>query len=221
MSRSSYKLRRSRPAAAAAALLALFLCGCQEMGYHRRGAELDLKGKILVVPLRDVGNYYYDSREGVVIADSAVRELLLNSRTLDPLPGDLAKGPVRSSMLGSVDWGEVGKSVGADYVVHGSLDELRWKDPADPMLPRCLFKVTYSVYSVAAKSEVYSCSKSGRYPFTLLSDRGVSVYEMGTDVFTEKSYEYIGSVIARTFYGYVTSAAEEESIQSMPHPVKR
>lgn len=220
MAESAWKPARRFWRAAAVALAALCAGGCSQMGYYGHAAELKLKGRILVVPLSDADNYYYDSKEGVAIAEAVVGELVRNSKTLDPIPPEKAKGPVRSAILGPVDWAEVGGGTGADYVLYGSLDELLWKDPADPMLPRCVFRVTYSVYSVALKTNVYTSTKAGKYPHRLLSDSGVSVYEMGTDLFTERSYQYIGHVIARTFYRYESSPSEEESIKSIPRDAK-
>jgi len=118
-------------------------------------------------------------------------------------------------------WKEIGSALAADYLVHGSIDNISWTDPEDPIMPRCIFTVSYAVFDVVAGADVYSVTKAGRYPYMLAGDRGVSVFEMGPEGLRVRAFLYIGQLIARTFYAYHTDQFEKDALSTTKHETHR
>ena len=200
----------------------MLLAGCLGPQPVTHPAALKAEGGVLFVPFSDRENYYYDSQEGVGIAEAASEVLRISAKRLTPVPYEAVRGLVRSSVMEeSVDWKAVGQAAKANYVVHGAINRIAWNDPSEPSIPRCIFTVTYGVYDVAVGADSYRATRSGRYPFTLVADKGVTVYEMGPEGLRSRALIYIGRVVSRTFYRATISAAENEALSSKEEQLPR
>jgi hypothetical protein len=204
------------------AATSLVMAGCIAENRVTQRETLSVKGRIVFVPLRDSSGYYYDSANGVAVANAAVEALATNARRVSPVPYGAARGVVRSGIMEQkVDWQKAGQAAKADFVVYGSIDEISWKDPDNPGIPKCIFTITYSVYNVAKGADIYGVTLSGRYPFLMLADQGITVYEMGAEGLKKKSLVYIGQVMSRTFYSSEIHAAEKDTLVARPRKLSR
>jgi hypothetical protein len=199
---------------AVAVCAAAALSGCGLSPYAKKSAQIKVSGTVLFVPLRDKASYYYDSAEGLAIANAAMRFMRTKAGAVRLADYASARGPVRSAVMGAPDWTEIAKAARASYVVYGSIDEISWVDPDDPVMPRCLFTVSYHVFDAARGTDAYAATVSGRYPYLLVGDKGTSVFEMGSGGLEARAFAYIGEVIARTFYAHTISQSEDESLTS-------
>ena len=209
-------IRRSAVALLGAALAAASGCaGGSATVSH--GAAVRVSGRLLVVPLKDKERYYYDSEDGMAIANAALLAASSNSKRITPLDYNKVRGLVRGTILDKTisndQWAIITKAAKADYAVYGSVDDLRWQDPNDPGMPRCTFAVTFHVYSRAKGREVYAATVAGTYPVMPGGDMGVTVYEMGREKLQDLSRVYIGTVVARTFYHYELNRIEDRSVR--------
>ncbi len=201
------------------ALVVMLQTGCATpIGTTREKAMVSVKGKIVFIPLRESHYYYYDYEGGTAIANAAVADLLLNSKDLVPVDSAPVRGLVRSTLLAEEvtpdDWALIGRNAGADYIVVGSVDNISWIDPADPITPRCVFTVSFQVIDAASRKVVYSGARSGRYPVMSLGDQGVSVYEMGLDGLKRRAYTHIGQSVGRTFHDYYVRNGEKNAMDN-------
>jgi len=199
-------------------LSAALICGCNgpTIG-ERKDAELTLSGKVLIIPLRDATQYYFDSEEGILIADAAINSLVFGSGKLSAVDYKKSRGPIRGTVLETgltnQQWAAIGRDAGADYMVYGTIGSLSWRDPDDPVIPRCNFNVTYSVFDVAAADVIYTNTVAGTYPYMRYGAKGMSVFDMGAEGLRTRALAYIGQIIARTFYPYETNDLEQNSLQ--------
>ena len=204
------------------AVTSLVMAGCIAENRVIQREALSAKGNVVFVPFKDSSGYYYDSASGTAIANAATEALAINAKRVFPVPYGPARGVVRSGIVEQkVDWQKAGQAAKADFVVYGSIDEISWKDPDDPGIPKCIFTVTYSVYDVAKNADIYGATLSGRYPFLMLADQGITVYEMGAEGLKKKSLVYIGQVLSRTFYSSEIHGAEKNTLVARPRKLSR
>ncbi|MHC4712545.1 MAG: hypothetical protein ACYTAN_04645 [Planctomycetota bacterium] len=200
--------------ALAAALV--FSCGCRVSTHTRRKALLRARGKVLFVPFREGTEFHYDSEGGVVIAVSAATALKSNSSRSSAADSSEARGAVRTLVLAEEitpeDWAAVGAEVGADWVVYGEIIDTSWRDKMDQSIPRCNFTMKYAAVHVPRRRIALARTVSGTYPVRLVADDGVLVFDMSPDMLRFKSYAYMGTVVARTFYVYEISRLEERGL---------
>jgi len=215
-----------RSPAACAALAALFFtAGCRSANYQRRPARVKASGAVVFIPLRDGENFYFDADGGVAIARAATRALDNNASRVEAADFARARGPLRTMILEDKiavgQWARIAREAGADYLVHGSLDRVAWVDPMDQTVPRCTFTITYAVVRAAEPAEVYRTTVSGAYPVNVIADRGVTVYEMGHEGLRTNAYDYIGTLIARTFYPHTLNIFEARGLTEGPDMASR
>lgn len=199
---------------AAACATAAALSGCYNRVSVEQKAIMRVSEPMLIVPFRDAGNFYYDCEAGERIANSAMDALRVAQPTLVVGDYGTARGVVRSFALeqemGDAAWAEIARAAGTRYVLYGSVDNLSWSDPDNPSLPRCIFTVSYSVFDATRAKTVLSAVRKGRYPVQMLGDNGLYVFEMSRDRFRALAYDYVGTVVARTFFDHTTSRREDE-----------
>jgi hypothetical protein len=195
-------------------------CNTPTIG-QRKEAELTLTGKVLVIPLRDAAQYYFDSEDGKLVADAVLNSLKFNAGTLSAIDYNMVRGPIRGAVLETSltkeEWAAIGRDAGVDYMVYGTIGSLSWRDTDDPVIPRCIFTVTYYVFDVAAADVIYTNTIAGSYHYMKYGDKGMSVFDMGGEGLRTRALAYIGEIIARTFYAYNTNDFEEGSIRSAAH----
>ncbi len=198
--------------------LAATLAGCQAPGTTRHKQEIKLApGKVLIVPFREAGAYYYDSQPGTAIADGAVKSLLEGCDRVSPVDYSSVRGLIRTDVMDDgldIDWQQVGKTAKADYVVYGSLDSIGWQDKFDPGLLRCNFLIAYKVLDVKSGKQLYAVTKSGFYP-TAVSSVWTTPGMMPTQAGLEpRAYEYIGSLVAMSFYSCTVQKRDEAAVKT-------
>jgi len=215
-----------RSPAGCLALAALFLAaGCRSANYQRRPARVKAGGPVVFIPLRDAENFYFDAEAGVAIARAATHALENNAPRAQTVDFARARGPLRTMILEDniavAQWARIAREAGADYLVHGSLDHIAWVDPMDQTVPRCTFTITYAVVRAADPAEIYRATVSGAYPVNVIADRGVTVYEMGREGLRTNAYDYIGTLIARTFYPHTLNIFEVRGLSEGPDMASR
>ena len=194
----------------------LFFNACGPRNSERRAPRVAVSGKVVFIPPRAGESFYFDAEAGVRIARAAAIALRTNRPRLVPTDFAVARGPLRSLILEEYispeQWADVARACGADYLVHGTIDRIGWVDPFDPSLPRCTFTLTYSVVEVARAREILRTTVSGAYPVNVIADGGVTVFAMGPDGLRERAYEYMGALLARTFYAHTISVFEVKEL---------
>ncbi len=204
---------------ATVALMAALAAGCAGRTAITKPplVKVGRNARILFVPLRNKQEYYYDHEPGIAMARSASYALEKSTGSLTAVNYTKARGPVRTTFVDNrvttEIWAQIGAQVEADYVVSGSVDSIRWSDPADSSLPRCYFTVSYAVINVAKSKEIYRTMLSGEYPVRLLTDKGVTVFQMGPQGLKDRAYEYIGRLLGRTFYRHEVSVIEDHTLK--------
>lgn len=211
-------MQRAFKAAVTVIVMAALAAGCPRTTIIRPALVRVRRGaRILFVPLRDRQEYYYDHKPGIAVARSASYALEKSTGYLTAVNYAKARGPVRAMVLEDAVtteiWARIGAGLDADYVVSGSIEKIRWLDPADPSLPRCYFSISYVVVDVARRREIYRTMLSGEYPIGLVADEGVTVFDMGPEGLKARAYEYIGRLLGRTFYRHEVSVIEEYTIR--------
>ena len=201
----------------AAAVALAVSCGTSRTTVeHRR--EIKLRpGTVLVVPLRDKENYYYDSLDGGGAADGAILTLAANCPQLAPADYSKVRGLIRSDIMNdgaNLDWTAIGRAAEADYVVYGSVDDIRWGDKWDPSMPRCYFTLTYFVHDVKAGTRIYGVTKAGQYPVTLVGDWDIAQQPPTKQNIEQRARAFMGSLIAKSFYSCTISRLEHETVTS-------
>lgn len=225
------KSRYTSSTGASLAVIALFVAalaasGCAMPDKVRRTAAVKLApdSKVMFVPLKEKNAYYYDSVDGIGIAQAAGEALSTNFRELAVVDFNLARGPLRSIILQpavtDADWTGIGRAAGVDYIVYGTLTAA-WKDPGDAVTPRAAFEVAYTVFDVAAGRGIYAGSKAGLYPTRGLSDNGTTVFEMGEAGLHARAQAHIGKALARTFYTSTITKREDGSIKCYGRDIRK
>jgi len=188
------------------------LGGCASLTV-KQPAALKAKGTILVVPLREPNLFYFDSEAGIEMASFASAAIQNNMTELEALDYRTTRGAIRALLLSETiaeaDWVQIGLDAGADYVLYGTIDLLRWTEPENPSMPRGVFTITYYVMDVAQCAEVLRMTVSSRYPYRTLSDDGMAVFEMTTNELKQRTYHYAGELLAETFYEHRVSKLEK------------
>lgn len=205
--------------AAATCLVVCLACafGCSNPIRIKQEAQVHVTGTLLIVPLRDETNYYFDSKAGNAVALNAAKVLAVNSENVTCVDSFKVRGPLRSLFLDetidAATWAQIGRKAGADYILYGSIDKLSWRDKDDMSLPACHFTISYTVVDTSQSREIFHTTWTGRYPIMLLADGGTSVYEMGRQGLRSRAYAYIGEVIAKTFYDHMITKFEALSLK--------
>ncbi len=209
-----------------AGFLLLAAAGCSTPPNHeRRPAKVSAAGKVVFIPPRCADSFYFDTDGSVSIARAASLAIEQNASKLRAIDFTVTRGPLRAMILEDAptteQWARIAAEAGADYLVHAQIDSLNWLDPMDTTLPRCTFTITYSVVQAAGSREIYRSTVSGVYPAGVIAERGVTVFDMGMEGLQRNSYQYMGTLLARTFYRHTISIFEARGLDQGPNMAAR
>jgi hypothetical protein len=157
--------------------------------------------KIVFVPFRERDLYHFESALGMEI--SALLASVVSKKSEELRVVDIAPAAplIRSKEPGAIDWQEVGRAAGADYVVLGFIKTLRAKDPQ--LHVNCykgVFQAEIAVIQTATGTEVAKEDISVTYPSGKFGQEFLSVLETTEAEVIQKVKEQGVRKMAEFFY---------------------
>jgi TolB-like protein len=180
-------------------VLVFFLAGCATGGTVEPSFETAGK-KIVFVPFRERDLYCFESRLGMQVSAllaTVVSKMSEELKVVDVAP---AAALIEGKDPDKIDWQEVGRTTGADYVVLGFIKILRARDPLDVNCYKGVFEAEIAVIQTATGEEVMGEDISVTYPSGRFEQEFLSVLETTEDKVLEKVKEHGVKKMAEFFY---------------------
>jgi len=195
-------------------LAAVSLCGCAAAGAALAGgvrlsnkevatykAEYEIgKKPIVVIPFRDEGHTYYESRDGVDLATAVTGELIQRGAAsnvkLDPQVESAFEGQDPSRVV----WADIGKKAGAELVLFGILERFTLKDPKTIGIVRGTAIVDFFIYDVKKDAIVYS--KRGLEVYHPETGAGIAESDISSEKLRRILLAKTAMKIVQKFYTY-------------------
>jgi TolB-like protein len=184
----------------ASLLFLTVLAGCGLTG-NMIEPPFDTGGKkIVFVPFRERDLYYFESGLGMEI--SALLAHLVRSKSNELKVVDIA--PAEALIKGrdpdAIDWQEVGRATGADYIVLGFIKTLRAKDPEFVNCYKGRFYAQIALIQAATGAELMREDVTTSYPSDNFAQPFLSVVETTEDEVLQKVKERGVIKMAELFY---------------------
>ncbi|MEM7260720.1 MAG: hypothetical protein AAF488_01930 [Planctomycetota bacterium] len=162
--------------------------------------EYDLRdSQLIVVPFRDLDHWYYEVAEGRELAKFVMVELQREC-DLEVVGGAEVENAVWDNVE-EVDWTEVGKSVEADFVLYGTIRELRNDTRGVVGFLRGTVRVDLSVWDVEKGELAFERRVQTIYPEDVESgDIGVT-FEQSRAELRKQLFARAAKKVSATFCG--------------------
>jgi hypothetical protein len=185
--------------AAVASLIFLVFAGCVTDRMIEPSFDTVDK-KIVFVPFCERDLYYFESAEGMRI--SALLAAVVSRKSDDLKVVDVAPAAplIKGKNPDTINWQEVGKAVGADYVVLGFIKTLRAKDSLHVNCYKGVFNAEITVIQTATGKEVMREDVFATYPSGRFQQEVLSVVETTEDEVLQKVKERGVAKMAEFFY---------------------
>ena len=111
---------------------------------------------VVIIPFRDQGKSYYQSGDGIDLAQAVSGELITRKAASVVRSDEGVRTAFTDRNLEEVGWSEVAKAAGATLVLTGDIQILRLKDPGVIGMLRGYSLVNVRVYDASKNCIVYS-----------------------------------------------------------------
>jgi hypothetical protein len=161
--------------------------------------------KIVFVPFCEPDLYYFESKRGMEI--SALLAHLVQSKSNELKVVDIAPAIalIRGKDPDAIDWQEVGRATGADYIVLGFVKTLRAKDPEYVNCYKGRFHAQIALIQTATGAELMREDVAVSYPSGSFAQPVLSVLETTEDEVLQKVKERGVMKMAEFFYPHPPS----------------